>query len=150
MLHFDQSTILKLSKHKDIAFIGLHDYQDVLDYPSINESLPITVANLVHYLNITGNGVNIAVLERGTTNVAANCFNTGGTRDTDARVNDHMTKSVGIIRNRYDTGTCAGSWTGNAPDATVLLANGNASNCGNYPWRYDWAANQPANIITMS
>jgi hypothetical protein len=150
MLHLDQSTILKLSKHKDIAFIGLHDEQDILDYPTIDESLPTTAANSVHDLGIDGNGVNIAVLERGTTNVAANCFNIGGTRDTTAGVNDHMTKSVGIIGNRYDAGTCTGSWTGYAPGATVLLANGNDSNCGNYPERYDWAVNQPANIITMS
>lgn len=150
MLHLNQTEILKLSKHKDIAFIGLHDEQDVLDHPTIDESLPTTGTNSVHDLGVTGNGVNITVLERGTTSVAANCFNIASTRDTTAGVNSHMTKSVGIIGNRYSAGACTGAWTGYAPDATVLLANGNDSNCGNYPERYDWAANQLANIITMS
>ena len=35
-----------------------------------------------------------------------------------------MTKSVGIIGNRFSSGACTGAWQGYAPDATVLVANG--------------------------
>jgi len=62
-----------------------------------------------------------------------------------AAANDHMTKSVGIVGNRYSAGGCSGPWQGYAPDASVLLANESA-----YQDRYDWARGQGVNVVTMS
>ncbi|HVL99247.1 MAG TPA: S8 family serine peptidase [Egibacteraceae bacterium] len=138
--------VRELSRDKRIAFIGLDAEQEIPDYPTIAESLPTTRTNTVHASGAKGAGVRIAVLEGGTTNVAAGCFNIVATQDASAAANDHMTKSVGIIGNRWTTGGgCSGSWQGYAPDAEVLLANASS-----YTDRYDWARGQGVNVVTMS
>ena len=137
--------IRKLSKDPRVGFIGLHEEQEIPDYPTIPESLPTTRTNIVHGFGIKGAGVKIAVLEGGTTTKPVSCFNIGAIQDTGAGTNSHMTKSVAIIGNRYSDGTCTGSWQGYAPEATVLIANQ-----GNYPERYEWAKAQGVNVITMS
>lgn len=134
----------ELSRDERIAFIGLDREQPIPDV-TIPESLPTTRADAVHAAGARGAGVRIAVLESGTTNVSTACFNIGATQDTGIAANDHMTKSVGIIGNRYSAGGCGGAWQGYAPDATVLLANDPA-----YQDAYDWARDQNVNVVTMS
>lgn len=136
----------ELSRDERIAFIGLDGEEEIPDYPTIPQSLPTTRTNTVHASGVRGAGVRIAVLESGTTNVATGCFNIVATQNTSAAANDHMTKSVGIIGNRYTAGGgCSGTWQGYAPDAGVLLAN-----AASYTDRYDWARGQGVNVVTMS
>ena len=119
--------------------------KEIPDYPTIAESLPTTRTNTVHSYGMKGAGVKIAVLEGGTTTQPTTCFNIGAIQDSGAGANDHMTKSVAIIGNRYNGGACNGSWEGYAPSATVLIANK-----GDYVERYNWAKSKGANVITMS
>lgn len=135
----------ELSRDERIAFIGLDREQPIPDYPTIPDSLPTTRADDVHAAGARGAGVRIAVLESGTTNVSTACFNIGATQDPGIAANDHMTKSVGIIGNRYSGGGCGGAWQGYAPDATVLLANDPT-----YQDAYDWARGENVNVVTMS
>lgn len=137
--------IRKLSRDPRVGFIGLHAEQEILDYPTIPESLPATRTNTVHSFGTKGSGVKIAVLESGTTTESTSCFNIGAIQDSGAGTNSHMTKSVAIIGNRYSAGACTGSWQGYAPEATVLLANASS-----YPDRYEWAKSKGVNVITMS
>jgi subtilisin len=137
--------LAELSRDERIAFIGLDDEKEVLDHPTIPQSLPTTRADTVHSSGFRGAGVKVAVLESGGLWKPAACFNIGATQVAGSAANDHMTKSVGIIGNRYSSGGCSGSWQGYAPDATVLLANESA-----YQDRYDWARGQGVNVVTMS
>jgi hypothetical protein len=134
-----------LSRDERIAFIGPDEEKEIPDYPTIPESLPTTRTDDVHASGFRGSGVKIAVLESGGLWKPAACFNIGGTQVSGAAANDHMTKSVAIVGNRYSSGSCTGSWQGYAPDATVLLANDSA-----YQDRYDWARGQGVNVVTMS
>ncbi|WP_164013384.1 S8 family serine peptidase [Pyxidicoccus trucidator] len=144
------SALLRLAQDGRVGFLGLNEGLDVLDYPTIPQSLPTTQTDVVHAAGAKGAGVKIAILEGGTLNVPAACFNIGATQDAAAGSNDHMTKSAGIIGNRYSvTGGCNGAWQGYAPEATVLLAN-KGGNCSGYADRYKWAKAQGANVITMS
>ncbi len=139
--------IQKLSKDPRVSFIGLHREKEILDYPTIPESLPTTRTNILHNFGVKGSGVKIAVLEGGTTTESTACFNIGAIQDSNAGLNSHMTKSVAIIGNRYndETDDCTGGWQGYAPEATVLLAN-----TADYTERYDWAKTRGVNVITMS
>jgi len=140
--------IRDLSKDKRVSFIGLDREKEILDYPTIPESLPTTLTNFIQNLGVKGAGVKIAVLEGGTLWKSASCFNIGATQDTTAAASSHMTMSVAIIGNRYSGGAnpCAGNWEGYAPKATVLLANDPTD----YKERYKWAKNQGVNVVTMS
>jgi hypothetical protein len=135
----------ELSRDERIAFIGLDDEKEIPDYPTIPDSLPTTRADIVHSSGFRGSGLKVAVLESGGLWKPAACFNIGATQISGAAVNDHMTKSVAIVGNRYSAGGCSGSWQGYAPEATVLLANESA-----YQDRYDWARGQGVNVVTMS
>ena len=106
-----------------VAFVGLAGEREIADYPTIAESLPTTRTEVVHSSGFRGRGIRIAVLESGTTDISASCFNIAATQDTGQASNNHMTKSVGIIGNRYADGKCGGEWQGYAPDAAVYLAN---------------------------
>lgn len=139
------SMLRELGRDNRVAFVGLDDEKEIPDYPTIPESLPTTRTQSVHGSGFRGAGVKIAVLESGGLWKPAACFNVGATQDSGAAANEHMTKSVAIIGNRYADGACRGSWQGYAPDATVLLANGS-----NYKDRYDWARGQGVNVVTMS
>ena len=135
----------ELSRDDRIAFIGLDREKEILDYPTIPESLPTTRAEDVHSSGYRGAGVRIAVLESGGLWRPAACFNIGATQVSGSAASDHMTKSIGIIGNRYADGGCRGSWQGYAPDATVLVAN-----ASDYKDRYDWARERNVNVVTMS
>jgi hypothetical protein len=137
--------ILKLSKDPRVVFIGPDQEPEILDYPTIPDSLPTTRTDWVHDTGTKGSGVKIAVLEWGTLTVSQSCFNIGAIRTTSGSGSSHMTKSVGIIGNRYNGGTCSGPWEGYAPEATVLVANGS-----DYKDRYQWAKSQGVNVVTMS
>jgi hypothetical protein len=135
----------QLADDDRVAFIGLDGEAEVLDHPTIPESLPTTYANIVQSSGATGAGIKIAVLESGGLWKNASCFNIADTQDPNATVSRHMTMSVGIIGNRYNDGACDGDWEGYAPDADVYLANG-----ANYRDRYDWARERGVNVVTMS
>lgn len=137
--------IRELARDPRIAFIGMDEEKEIPDYPTIPESLPTTRTHLVHNVGTKGSGVKIAVLEGGTLTVSQSCFNIGAIQSSSPAANWHMTKSVGIIGNRYSGGGCGGSWQGYAPDAKVYLAN-----VSNYKDRYDWASSKGVNVITMS
>ena len=138
-------TLRELGRDERIAFIGLDEEKEVPDYPTIPQSLPTTRADTVQSGGVRGAGVKIAVLESGGLWKPAACFNIGATQVSGLAVNDHMTKSVAIIGNRYSAGACTGAWQGYAPDASVLLANES-----DYQDRYDWARGQGVNVVTMS
>ncbi|MFN0284485.1 MAG: S8 family peptidase [Kineosporiaceae bacterium] len=129
-----------LARDGRVAFIGMAREEEVPDYPTIPESLPTTRTQTVHASGFRGSGIRIAVLEGGTPNVAASNFRLIATQDTNAAANDHMTKSLGIIGNRW-----SGSWEGYAPDAGLLLAN-----ASDYQDRYRWARDRNVNVVTMS
>lgn len=135
----------ELSRDDRVAFIGLDGEKEILDYPTIPESLPTTRADDVHGSGFRGAGVSIAVLESGGLWRPAACFNIDATQVSGSAANDHMTKSIGIIGNRYEDGGCRGSWEGYAPDASVLVAN-----ASDYKDRYDWARERGVNVVTMS
>ena len=135
----------ELAHDPRVAFAGLHGGKEVPDYPTIAQSLPTTRTDFVQSAGIKGAGVKLAILESGGLTTPAACFNIGATQDGAAAANSHMTKSAGIIGNRYAAGLCNGSWQGYAPEATVLLANG-----GGYTAPYAWAKTQGVNVITMS
>jgi hypothetical protein len=137
--------IRRLANDERLVFIGLDGEREIPDYPNIPDSLPTTRTEIVQSTGVRGAGVRIAVLESGCPNVSVSCFNIGATQDLTQPANDHMTKSVGIIGNRYSAGSCGGSWQGYAPDATVLLANDTS-----YQDRYDWARGENVNVVTMS
>jgi hypothetical protein len=139
------SALRELARDERIAFIGPDGEREIPDYPTIPDSLPTTRANIVHSSGYRGSGIKIAVLESGGLWKPAACFRIGATQVTGAAANDHITKSVGIIGNRYGSGACSGTWQGYAPDATVLLANESS-----YQDRYDWARGQGVNVVTMS
>jgi hypothetical protein len=62
--HLSPEAIRALSRDPDVVFIGIHDEKEILDYPTIAESLPTTRTNTVHSYGTKGAGVKIAVLER--------------------------------------------------------------------------------------
>lgn len=134
-----------LGRDDRVAFVGLAREREVPDYPTIEESLPTTRTQIVHSTGVRGAGVRIAVLESGCPDINASCFNIGATQDTSQPANNHMTKSIGIIGNRYSDGGCGGDWQGYAPEATVLLANAD-----DYRDRYEWARDRNVNVVTMS
>lgn len=134
-----------LSRDDRVAFVGLTGEREVPDYPTIQESLPTTRTEIVHSSGFRGAGVRIAVLESGTPDINTGCFNIAATQDTSLAANNHMTKSIGIIGNRYDNGRCGGDWQGYAPSARVYLANAN-----DYQDRYEWARDRNVNVVTMS
>ena len=138
-------TIRELARDPRVAFIGMDQEKEVPDYPTIPESLPTTRTQTVHSTGFKGAGIKIAVLEGGTLTVSQSCFNIGSIQSTTPAANSHMTKSVGIIGNRYSDGSCGGSWQGYAPEAKVYLAN-----VDDYKDRYDWAKSKGVNVITMS
>jgi hypothetical protein len=139
------AVIRRLAHNQQIAFIGLDGERDVLDYPTISESLPTTRAHHLHNSGVTGEGVRIAVLEYGALWKDEDCFNIAAIQDTSVAESSHMTKSVAIIGNRYNDGDCDGDWEGYAPGADVYLAN-----TDDYQDRYDWARARSINVITMS
>jgi hypothetical protein len=96
-------------------------------------------------LGAKGSGVKIAVLESGTPTVSTACFNLGAIQDTTGAPSSHMTSSLGIIGNRYQSGNCNGPWQGYAPEAGILVANASSYTDG-----YDWAKLQGVNVVTMS
>lgn len=132
--------IRRLGREPNVAFVGLSGEREIADFPTITESLPTTRTEVVHSTGVRGAGVRIAVLESGTPNVAANNFRIIATQDNGQAANDHMTKSLGIIGNRF-----SGRWEGYAPEADVLLANAN-----DYTDRYAWARDRDVNVVTMS
>jgi hypothetical protein len=134
-----------LARDDRVVFVGMAREREVPDYPTIPESLPTTRTEIVHGTGVRGAGVRIAVLESGSPDVDAACFNIGAMQDSAQPANSHMTKSIGIIGNRYADGKCGGDWQGYAPEATVLLANAD-----DYQDRYEWARDQNANVISMS
>lgn len=138
-------SIRALGRDERVAFVGMDREKEIPDYPTIPQSLPTTRTDTVHGTGVRGDGIRIAVLESGALTVNAACFHIGATQSTNQSGNDHMTKSVAIIGNRYQNGQCGGPWEGYAPDATVLLANET-----NYQDRYDWARDQGVNVVTMS
>lgn len=137
--------VRSLSRDDRVAFVGLAREREVPDYPTIEESLPTTRTEVVHSSGIRGGGVRIAVLESGTPDINAACFNIAATQDTSQPANNHMTKSIGIIGNRYADGRCGGDWQGYAPEARVFLANAD-----DYQDRYEWARERNVNVVTMS
>jgi subtilisin len=139
------SALRELSRDERIAFIGPDQEKQVPDYTTIPQSLPTTRADTVQSSGFRGAGVKIAVLESGGLWKPAACFNIGATHVSGLAADEHMTKSVGIIGNRYSSGGCSGAWQGYAPDATVLLANDT-----DYEDGYDWARGEGVNVVTMS
>jgi hypothetical protein len=134
-----------LAGDERVLFVGLAREKEVPDYPTIAESLPTTRTQVVHGAGVRGAGIRIAVLESGCPDIDVSCFNIGATQDLSQPANSHMTKSIGIIGNRYADGKCGGDWQGYAPEATVLLANAD-----DYTDRYEWARDRGANVVTMS
>ena len=57
--------LAELARDERISFIGLDGEKEVLDYPTIPESLPTTRTDSVHGAGFRGAGVKIAVLESG-------------------------------------------------------------------------------------
>lgn len=139
------AAIRELARHPRIAFIGLDQEKEILDYPTIPGSLPTTRTDLAHSAGARGQGTKIAILEGGTLNVSSACFNLDAIQDASGAASDHMTKSAGMIGNRYNNGLCNGSWQGYAPDARVLIGN-----VADYKDRYDWAKANGVNVVTMS
>jgi serine protease AprX len=138
--------IRELARDPRVAFIGMDQEKEVPDYPTIAQSLPTTGTQTVHSSGSKGAGVKIAVLEGGTLTISQSCFNIGAIQSSSPAASSHMTKSVGIIGNRYSSsGACSGSWQGYAPDAKVYLAN-----VSDYKDRYDWAKSKGVNVVTMS
>lgn len=135
----------ELGRDDRIAFIGMDDEKEILDYPTIPESLPTTRVDAVHSSGFRGAGVRVAVLESGGLWKPAACFNIGATQVSGSAASDHMTKSIGIMGNRFADDGCGGEWQGYAPGATVLVANES-----DYEDRYDWARSRGANVVTMS
>jgi hypothetical protein len=135
----------ELMRDERIAFIGMDDEKEIPDYPTIAESLPTTRVDNVHSSGFRGAGIRVAVLESGGLWKPAACFNIGATQVSGSAADDHMTKSIGIMGNRYADGGCNGAWQGYAPDATVLVAN-----ASDYEDRYDWARDRGVNVVTMS
>lgn len=138
------ATIERLSKDPRVLFIGPDKGEVVYDYPTITQSLPTTLTNTVHGWGNKGAGVKLAVLETGTPNISSTCFNLVSTQ-SGGSASSHMTKSLGIIGNRYNAGACNGSWEGYAPSASVYLANNSS-----YTSAYDWAKGNGVNVVTMS
>ncbi len=134
-----------LAQDDRVAFVGPALERDVPDYPTIEESLPTTRTEIVHGTGVRGAGVRIAILESGTPDISVSCFNIADTQDTSQSANNHMTKSIGIIGNRYADGKCGGKWQGYAPEADVYLAN-----ASDYVDRYEWARARNINVVTMS
>lgn len=139
------ATVRALARDDRVAFVGLAGEREVPDYPTIEESLPTTRTELVHSSGFRGDGVRIAVLESGTPDIDVACFNIADTQDTSQPANNHMTKSIGIIGNRYADGRCGGDWQGYAPAARVFLANAD-----DYQDRYEWARDRNVNVVTVS
>ena len=138
-------TLRQIMEDERISFIGPDGEKAIPDYPTIPDSLPTTRADTVHSSGYRGSGIKIAVLESGGLWKPEACFRIGATHVAGAAADDHMTKSVAIIGNRYSSGSCSGAWQGYAPDATVLLANDSSYQDG-----YEWARAQGVNVITMS
>jgi serine protease AprX len=134
-----------VSRDERVAFVGFAREREVPDYPTIEESLPTTRTEVVHGAGIRGDGIRIAILESGTPDISTNCFRIAAIQDTSQSANNHMTKSIGIIGNRYADGKCGGAWQGYAPEAQVYLGND-----GDYVDRYEWARTRNIDVVTMS
>lgn len=137
--------IQRLAYDSRVAFIGLDGEKEIYDYPTIPQSLPTTRTNSAHSLGYKGDNIRIAILESGGLTEPQACFNIAAVQDGSASGNSHMTKSAGIIGNRYNAGLCNGSWQGYAPNASVYIAN-----VSSYTSRYDWAKSNSADVLTMS
>lgn len=139
------AAVRELSRDREIAWMGLHGEKQIHDAPTIAESLPTTRTDLVQSAGNKGAGVKIAVLENGYPTVSLACFNIVAIQSYNEALSSHLTFSPGLIGNRYSAGGCGGTMNGYAPEASVILANGD-----DYVGPYDYARNQGANVITMS
>ena len=74
--------IRALARDDRVAFVGPAREREVPDYPTIEESLPTTRTEIVHGAGVRGAGVRIAILESGTPDISASCFNIADTQDT--------------------------------------------------------------------
>ena len=137
--------VRQLSRDRGIAFIGPHGEKPIKDVPTVPESLPTTRTDWIQGQGDKGAGVKIAVLESGYPVVSLSCFKIVALHDYAQGFDDHVTFSPGLIGNRYNNGACNGTWTGYAPEASVVMANSD-----DYVDSFEWAKNQNINVVTMS
>lgn len=137
--------VRQLSRDRGIGFIGLYEQEQIKDAPTITESLPTTRTDFLHAAGDKGAGVKIAVLEEGYPTVSIACFNIVALHDYAEQTSSHLTFSPGLIGNRYNAGACNGSWTGYAPEASVVMANSD-----DWVDSFEWAKAQGVTVITMS
>ncbi len=137
--------VRQLSRDRGIGFIGLYGEERINDAPTIPASLPTTRTDYMHSSGNKGAGVKIAVLEEGYPTLPIACFNIVALHDYSQQTDSHLTFSPGLIGNRYNNGACNGTWTGYAPEASVVMANSDS-------WvdSFEWAKNQGINVVTMS
>lgn len=137
--------VRQLSRDRGIGFIGLYEQEQIKDAPTITESLPTTRTDFLHSGGDKGAGVKIAVLEEGYPTISIACFNIVALHDYAEQTSSHLTFSPGLIGNRYNAGACNGTWTGYAPEASVVMANSD-----DWVDSFEWAKNQGVTVITMS
>lgn len=133
----------------EVSFADTLDDAEVLDAPTISQSLPATKLDFLQFWGLRGNGVKIAPIETGVLNLPNTCFHLTDQQSTNASPADHVTRVVGIIGNRYGNGNCqASTYEGYAPDASIYHAN--AGTNSNYAMRWAWARDRGVNVATMS
>jgi len=148
--------IKKLSKDARIIFMGTDKEKIIYNMPStlsIPQALPSTRTDYLQSYGYKGQGVKIAILERGNPTASNSCFNISQIQDTTTPAREHITGSLGLIGNRYNSVTklCNGRLIGYAPLSSVYLANKeNFFGYVDYKNAYDWAKARKVNIVTMS
>ncbi len=153
-----------LAEDPSVAFIGLHP--DTLAREAFSDStsaapeLPValgaTGTDAVHRQGHRGAGVKVAVLELGGLIVPETCFDVE-VQDpnvlSDPVANAHASRTLALVRNRWTPGgDCSGAWTGYAPEAHTLLANGcvGSGKAWDVVCQYSWAQERGANVVSMS
>lgn len=142
----------------EIVFVGPYFDEDVEDTTGtwsntdLDEALAVTRTDLTQSAGYKGDGVRLAVMETGQSDVTLNCFDVVARQTTSGSANTHMTNSMFIWGNTDDNfnGSCSGAEVGYAPDARILMANGGSSNTGSYASRYQWAKANAVDVVSMS
>ncbi|MHC4946757.1 MAG: S8 family serine peptidase [Planctomycetota bacterium] len=145
------SDIRRVAADDRVLAIGLNEEEVPDDGVPLGDVIGRISADLVQKeLAVTGAGTRVAIQDMyGVTDTWRTCL---GLADSDvqkdlevAEDGDGLTHTVlaaGLIRNRFDAGDCKGAFFGYAPDATVLVANGDG-----YEDRTEWCIGQKARVF---
>jgi hypothetical protein len=133
--------IVDLSKRDDVSVIYLIEAEEK---PALDTAVPTSLAPAVWGRGYSGFGVTIAILEHGNVDPNNSFLNLSpNSRAADNGVQDHTTRVASSAASFH------GSYTGMAPDATILSAGENGQQ-DDVVTALQWSLDQGAKVVNFS